>query len=176
MEDDRPTSLLLPTGAAPLDSPKKPRTAKRAFTAEEDDHLAELVKQHGDHVWRDIEQLMPGRSSRQCRERWNLYLSPDVCNDPWTQDEDMQLLRLYQAQGPKWTQIAKAFPKRTANNVKNRQKQLLRRVQRIARFNGLPADWLWDDGKVVRGAKAGIIVPISHDGPAGQDKGDANLG
>jgi hypothetical protein len=169
MEDDP----LLAVAAAPFVLSKRPRTAKRMFTAEEDARLSELVEQHGDHLWRDIEHLMPGRSSRQCRERWNLYLSPGICNDPWTPDDDVQLLRLYQAQGPKWTQIAKSFPKRTPNNVKNRQKQLLRRVQRLARFNGIPADGFWDIGKAIR---PGIIVPISNNGPAGQANNDANLG
>jgi hypothetical protein len=43
-------------------------------------------------------------------------------------------MRLYQVIGAKWTMIAKSFPNRTANNVKNRQKQLLRRVQRATRL------------------------------------------
>lgn len=124
--------------APPVDGPvgKTARRQKRAFSSEEDAKLIQLVHQMGEHAWHDIEQLMPGRSSRQCRERWNLYLSPDIANDPWTPEEDMQLIRLYQVVGPKWTIIARQFTKRTANNVKNRQKQIQRRMQKLNRYKG----------------------------------------
>jgi hypothetical protein len=119
---------------APPSLPPKPHREKRPFTTEEDAKLSELVAQHGEHAWHEIEAVMPGRSSRQCRERWALYLSPTVANNPWTPEEDMTLMRLFTILGPKWTLIAKNFPKRTANNVKNRQKQLLRRAQRMNRL------------------------------------------
>jgi hypothetical protein len=119
----------------PLLGGHKGRREKRPFSAEEDARLTELVTQQGDHVsWNDIERQMPERSARQCRERWNLYLCPDVANLPWTPEEDGLLIRLYQMVGPKWTLIAKHFPKRTPNNVKNRQKQMNRRAQRMNRL------------------------------------------
>jgi hypothetical protein len=113
---------------------RKPRREKRPFTTEEDAKLTELVAQHGDYAWHEIERFLPGRSSRQCRERWNLYLSPTVANEPWTAEEDMLLMRLYPVIGPKWTLIAKNFPRRTANNIKNRQQQMLRKAQRMTRL------------------------------------------
>jgi hypothetical protein len=152
------------------------KARKRPFTAEEDVRRTELVEQHGDHVWRDIEQLMPGRSSRQCRERWTLYLSPTIRNDPWTADEDVQLLRLYQMIGPKWTQLAKSFPKRTALNVKNRQKQLLRRAQRLARFNRLLPEEIRDPVRAARAPKPAIIVPMSQEGPVVDRSGEPRRG
>jgi hypothetical protein len=121
---------FVPPGPVPTQSHRE----KRPFTTEEDARLNDLVSQHGDHAWHEIERHMPGRSARQCRERWALYLSPSVANDPWTTEEDMALMRLYSVLGPKWTLIAKNFPKRTANNVKNRQKQMLRRAQRMTRL------------------------------------------
>jgi hypothetical protein len=109
------------------------RREKRPFSPEEDARLTELVtQQQADHIsWNDIERQMPERSARQCRERWNLYLCPEVANLPWTPEEDGLLIRLFQTFGPKWTLIAKNFSKRTPNNVKNRQKQMKRRDQRI---------------------------------------------
>lgn len=113
------------------------RREKHAFSTEEDARLTQLVEEHGERAWHDIEAMMPERSARQCRERWKLYLSPDVVNGSWTQEEDVALIRFYQAVGPKWTIIAKQFPKRTANNVKNRQKQLQRRIMRMNRLKPL---------------------------------------
>jgi hypothetical protein len=124
-----------------LDAPVPPkhRQQKHVFTAEEDVRLSELVTMMGTNAWTQIEQLMPGRSARQCRERWNLYLSPEISNDPWSAEEDARLTRLYQSLGPRWTAIANHFPKRTANNVKNRQKQLHRRAERVAALTSVPA-------------------------------------
>jgi hypothetical protein len=113
---------------------QKIRREKRPFTTEEDSQLACFVAAHGDHAWNEIERLLPGRTARQYRERWNLYLSPSVSNDPWTAEEDLLLIRLYSVVGPKWTLIAKSFPRRTANNIKNRQKQMSRRAQRATRL------------------------------------------
>ena len=55
------------------------KTHPRAkFTKEEDEMLKNLVENFGDNNWQVISSKMPGRNSRQCRERWQNYLSPDV--------------------------------------------------------------------------------------------------
>ncbi|KAH0791115.1 Myb-like DNA-binding domain containing protein [Histomonas meleagridis] len=110
---------------------KPQRKQKILFTQEEDQKLRQLVEEKGSHAWHEIQELMPNRTARQCRERWNLYLSPDVNNTPWTHNEEIQLLKIYQTTGPKWSVIAKNFPNRTPNNVKNHIKQFMRRSQKL---------------------------------------------
>jgi hypothetical protein len=117
------------------------RRPKVSFSAAEDALLIQLVEQFGES-WHEIEQALLGRTARQCRDRWNLYLSPNIRNDPWTADEDVALMRLYQVLGPKWTSIATQFPNRTPHNIKIHQRQLQRRVQRICRFTGKSTDGL----------------------------------
>jgi hypothetical protein len=147
-----------------LDPAVKPgRRQKSAFSAAEDQALTMLVQRLGENNWHDIESEMPGRSARQCRERWCLYLSPEVSSRAWTPDEDALLIRLYSFIGPKWTVIAKQFESRSANNVKNRQKQLQRKLQRLTRFGApleLPSG---AQPSVAIGAGASIIVPTSQD-------------
>jgi hypothetical protein len=149
------------------------RRQKHPFTADEDARLQELIGRLGDRNWSEIERLMPGRTSRQCRERWNLYLSPSVSNATWTPEEDLVLIRLSQVVGPKWTVITKNFPRRTPNNVKNRYKQLQRKMQRLSRFNPPAAH----DERAVFGIKEqpghGIVVPVSADPPIAQQFDDA---
>jgi hypothetical protein len=146
-----------------------PRQPKRPFTPEEDAILTKLVSQYGERVWYEVEKELPGRTSRQCRERWNLYLSPGISNEPWTLDDDSQLLQLYQVYGPKWTVLASSFPKRTANNIKNRYKQLARQIQRIARIppatmSGFSAGFFWQRAMDPRElATQEIVVPMSGD-------------
>jgi hypothetical protein len=63
---------------------------------------------------------LPGRSARQCRERWSDYLNPEIRIEPWTQDEDTFLLQQVGVFGHRWTAIAVGFARRSANDVKNR--------------------------------------------------------
>jgi hypothetical protein len=143
------------------------RHQKHPFSNDEDARLQELIGRLGDRNWSEIERLMPGRTSRQCRERWNLYLSPAISNTPWTLEEDLLLIRLSQLLGPKWTAITKNFPKRTPNNVKNRYKQFQRKTQRLSPFIQ-PAGL---DDRVQPGQ--GIVVPVSTDPPIAQPFEDA---
>ena len=50
--------------------PKKPIFKPHSkFNEEEDARLRELVNEYGDSSWIQIAAPMPGRNSRQCRER-----------------------------------------------------------------------------------------------------------
>jgi len=137
-----------------LQMPKGARKKKEPFTSDEDARLQELVAMHGPENWQAIAAQLPGRSPRQCRERWKLYLSPEVKNDPWSLEEEQRLVKMYLAIGPKWTLIAKAFPSRTANNVKNKAKQALRRVQKVYKSGIQPIG-----GDVASGDLLGISMP-----------------
>lgn len=122
---------------------KQPRKRKEPFTPEEDQIIRNLVGEFGVNCWPKVAESLPGRNTRQCRERWMLYLSPDVRNDPWSEEEDMKLMNLYTVIGGKWSLIAKSFPNRTGNNIKNRVKLCMRRSQKLARtqeMKRLPVD------------------------------------
>jgi hypothetical protein len=106
------------------------RKKKEAFSPEEDAKLRDLVAARGTVAWSEISDHLPGRSGRQCRERWQLYLAPEVNNDPWSLEEEQRLLTLYFRLGPRWTLIANSFPDRTSNNVKNKAKHTFRRMQK----------------------------------------------
>ena len=93
---------------------------KRTFSVLEDATLLNLVSIYGIGRWKDIANLIPGRTERQCRERYKTYLAPGIRNDPWTQEEDNLLVQKVNEIGPKWAEIAKFFNGRTDNSVKNR--------------------------------------------------------
>jgi hypothetical protein len=119
-------------------SERRPRQPRSPFSSAEDAQLNQLVQQFGETSWHEIEAQMPGRSARQCRDRWKLYLSPNVSHQPWPPDDEVQLQQLFQQVGPHWTTIARHFPNRTPHNVKSHLKQLQRRLLRTARFGGNP--------------------------------------
>lgn len=70
---------------------------------------------------------MPGRSSKQCRARYNNHLDPNVRKDPWTNEEDEVIISLIPQVGFSWTQIAKSLPGRTDAAIANRFHQSLKR-------------------------------------------------
>ena len=90
------------------------------WTSEEDRQLRQAVDEYGSQDWTVISASVPGRSRKQCRERWHNHLSPEVKNDPWTQAEDQQLFALQAQHGKQWARIATELPGRSANAVKNR--------------------------------------------------------
>lgn len=108
--------------------------SKSKFSPEEDIHLVELVKIYGDSDWNKIALMMPGRNTRQCRERWRHYLTPEVTNAPFTPEEDSLLILKYAELGSKWKLMATFFKGRTDIAIKNRWLLLNRREQRKKSF------------------------------------------
>lgn len=97
----------------------KPRTHKKKFSAEEDAKLEELYNKYG-FQWTKISENFEGRNPRQCRDRWNHYLSPTIDNSNWSKEEDDKLMELYAKFGNHWSLISKNFEKRTCVSVRNR--------------------------------------------------------
>ncbi|OHS92703.1 hypothetical protein TRFO_40978 [Tritrichomonas foetus] len=93
---------------------------RNPFTQEEDAKLVELVSSHLYPNWITISKFLPGRTARQCRERWTEYLDPTIKFEPWSDEEDQLLVDLVQKNGHRWTLIARSFNGRTDNDVKNR--------------------------------------------------------
>jgi hypothetical protein len=51
---------------------------KSNWTADEDIKLKDAVQRHGGKNWETIAALVPGRTKKQCRKRWNATLIPDI--------------------------------------------------------------------------------------------------
>ena len=106
----------------------KPGLVKGPWTAEEDKKLVQWVKKQGAMKWSMCSEMIPGRSGKQCRERWYNNLSPDVVKGNWSAKEDYLIFKLFSTQGSKWSKIAESFKGRTENSIKNRFYSTLRRI------------------------------------------------
>ena len=104
----------------PLATAARQKKIRKLFTPEEDALLRRIMFEQTFTTWIAVAAQIPGRSARQCRDRWANYLSPENKNGPWTQDEDRLLTEKFLELGPQWTSIAKFFDGRSENNVKNR--------------------------------------------------------
>jgi hypothetical protein len=100
---------------------------KSGWTKAEDKNLRLIVSQLGANNWSQIAELLPGRISKQCRERWLNHIDPKLAKKAWTAEEDRRIIDLHEEYGNKWSLIAKQIPGRTDNNVKNRFNSNLKR-------------------------------------------------
>lgn len=120
-----------------INNPIKKKKSRHKFTKEEDQKLINLVNQYGKNCWSFVAQNMDGLTARQCRERYQDYLSPGIRNEVWTCEEDELLQQKVAEYGQRWTTIAKFFNSRTDVNIKNHWTIL---SQRIAKYKKLESD------------------------------------
>jgi Myb-like DNA-binding domain len=92
--------------------------------------------------WPEVARLVPGRTGKQCRERYFNHLAPTVVSAQWTPVEDATVCRLYRRVGTGWASISRLLPGRSDNNVKNRFHFLRRQLEKAATtaFDGKEAD------------------------------------
>jgi len=106
-----------------------PELVKGAWTPDEDQKLAELVRLYGPQKWSDIARQLPGRIGKQCRERWHNHVDPNINKAPWTEEEERILAEEFKLRGSKWAEIAKRLPGRTDNSIKNHYNSFIRRQE-----------------------------------------------
>ena len=54
--------------------------------------IAALVSEHGIRAWSTVSAELPGRTGKQCRERWHNHLDPIINKSEWSIEEDLKLL------------------------------------------------------------------------------------
>ena len=113
-------------------------TLRKRFTPNED-MLLKTIAMRGIMSWDEIAKYLPGRTGRQCRDRYNNYLNKTVIHKNWTEEEDQIIIEKYKQYGPRWTVISNFLDSRSGNNVKNRwYKYILKRQGDITTTATLP--------------------------------------
>jgi Myb-like DNA-binding domain len=103
-----------------------PNRSKRMWTTEEDELLRKIAGDFPEN-WNIIGINLPGRTGKQCRERWLNNLRPDIRKGGWSREEDELILREQALRGNQWSTIARMLPGRSDNAVKNRYNATLRK-------------------------------------------------
>ena len=96
------------------------------------DHLLIMaVHKYKHESWNIIAQHVPGKTPKQCRDRWANYLNPSLELGPWSQSEDQLLVSLVNKYGTHWTKMKNEFPHRSTNSLKNRWYWLIKNQVKI---------------------------------------------
>jgi len=93
---------------------------KGGWSTEEDLALTKTVRAVGARDWSRIASFIPGRTNKQCRDRWLNHLSPAISKAGWSSEEDRILMDAQARFGNVWARISKLLPGRPYTAVKNR--------------------------------------------------------
>ena len=104
-----------------------PKIKKGRWSSKEDELLRKTVGELGTSSWAKIAKRVQGRTSKQCRERWNIHLNPNLDKKEWTPEECKLLIEKQREHGNRWNVIATYFPGRSRVSIKNHWHRLQRR-------------------------------------------------
>jgi hypothetical protein len=113
------------------ESPSKRKSGPKAWTKDEDVTLLRMFQQMQMPMkWSVVALSLPGRTGKQCRERYVNHLNPRLKVSEWNPIEDATIFHLYGTTGSHWSSMSKVIPGRTDNGIKNRFHNLRRQVER----------------------------------------------
>lgn len=96
-----------------------PGIKKGYWTKEEDKNLLEFYKIYKNN-WKEISNRIKTRSYKQVRDRFYNNLDPNLKKGKFSDQEDKNLVDLFNKYGPKWSFISQILKNRSSYSVKNR--------------------------------------------------------
>jgi hypothetical protein len=121
--------MLFPT-TLPVEACAALHKPKAKWFKEEDNILMQAIEVHGPSNWNSLAFALPGRTGKQCRERWMSKLSSNFTTKPWTPEEDEMLIALQQERGNQWAKFKSFLPGRSTISIKNMWISIKRRAVR----------------------------------------------
>jgi hypothetical protein len=123
---------------------------------EEDIKLEDAVRKHGGKNWGAVAALVPGRTRKQCQNRWHDVMNPIVDRasgrtGEWVEDEFIKLKNAVQKHGGKdWAAITSLVPGRTRKECHRRWHYALN--PSIDQMAGRTGKWAEDEDVKLKNA------------------------
>ena len=139
------------------------KKTRKQFSIIEDIELTKLVMRYGEDNWKIIVSFMNGRTIRQCRERWKLFLKPSVERKEWSKNDEQLLEEKINEYGTHWTLLKKFFPGRTDIQLRNHWSLIQRHKYKTDKFNNM-------NQQKINSADQNLSISIKND-----DKNNLNM-
>lgn len=107
-------------------SPINTNHKRKYFSKTDDQLLTKAVIKKKKVSWNEVARYVPGKTPKQCRDRWTNYLQPSLSFDPWTDSDDQLLVSLVNKYGTHWSKMRLYFKNRSTNAIKNRWRFLIK--------------------------------------------------
>tara|TARA_B100001094_G_scaffold100626_1_gene96787 strand:- start:1081 stop:2028 length:948 start_codon:yes stop_codon:yes gene_type:complete len=120
LEDDTPTSSLMQEDT--LQQDPKNSTSYQQWKKHEDDLLEEAVRKNGKCTWSQISDMVPGKTGKQCCDRWRVHLKGATGRNVWGKQDDAALEKAVHELGHNWTLVARAVTGKTNRQCRDRYK------------------------------------------------------
>ena len=113
------------------------RKKSAVWKADEDMRLLTAISRYGPRDWVMIAAFVGGgRTSSQCNQRWTRALDPSISREPWSAEEDQQLIKIVNQMGEcGWRRIASQLDGRTDLQCRHRYLQLKRISNKLIQNN-----------------------------------------
>ncbi|CAN3375563.1 hypothetical protein DIURU_005701 [Diutina rugosa] len=106
------------------------------WSSTEDEILKAAVQKYGLHEWSRVSSLLPKKSAKQAKARWQEWLNPQIIKSEWVREEDAKLLSLVKVLPNQWRTISSLMG-RTSTQCAQRYQQLLDEVADGAEYADL---------------------------------------
>ena len=85
---------------------------------------------YGRNQWSRIASLLPRKTAKQCKARWNEWLDPSIKKVEWTREEEEKLLHLAKLMPTQWRTIAPIVGRTAAQCLEHYEKLLAQALKK----------------------------------------------
>lgn len=120
LQDDMPASCVVEEDGVQQEPKNRFRVQ---WKKHEDELLEKAIEKYGPCKWAQIADMVPGKTRKQCNNRWRIHAQGSTGRNVWSRQEDMVLEEAVREMGQNdWTLVAKAVTGKTNRQCRERFK------------------------------------------------------